>query len=54
MPQFCVECGAVMEQGKKFCSGCGAKAETVVLLSGRRRRENTIGGLPGPEGMCFA
>lgn len=29
MPQFCTECGAVAEPGKKFCTGCGARIESA-------------------------
>lgn len=30
MAQFCTECGAAVETGKKFCTGCGAKIEPAA------------------------
>ncbi|MCL2352442.1 MAG: zinc ribbon domain-containing protein [Firmicutes bacterium] len=29
MTQYCTECGAVIEPGKKFCVSCGAKVEAA-------------------------
>lgn len=33
MLQFCTECGAAAEPGKKFCTGCGAKLDTAESVT---------------------
>jgi len=47
MPQFCPECGAAAEPGKKFCTSCGAKLEAAE--SAPDVAEPVPAAEPGPE-----